>query len=114
MGLLEISGSDLGRRNMGRDRQHRHARAVAIEQAIDEMQVAGSATTGTHRDAAGEMRLCAGGKGRDLLVAHVNPFDLALATNRVREAVQAVAHDSIDALDARGGERLGELIGDGG
>jgi hypothetical protein len=41
---------------------------VAIEQAVDEMQVAGSAAAGTDRELAGQMRFGAGREGGYLLV----------------------------------------------
>jgi hypothetical protein len=43
MRLLEVSAADLGRRDMRRNAKHGHARAMAVEKAIDEMEVAGSA-----------------------------------------------------------------------
>ena len=45
MGFLEIASADLGRRNLRGDRQHRHARAVAVEQAVDEVQIARAAAS---------------------------------------------------------------------
>ena len=113
MGLLEIARPDLGRREVGRDRQHRHARAMAIEQAVDEMQVAGAAASGAHRKAAAEMRLGARREGSDLLVAHVEPFDLSLAADRVGQPVQAIADNAVDPLHTCCDQGLRELICDG-
>jgi hypothetical protein len=59
------------------------------------------------------MRLGTGREGRDLLVTDMHPCDPALPADRVGQAVQAVADDAVDALDAGGREGLGELIGDG-
>ena len=42
---------------------HRHAAAVAIEQAVDQVQVAGSAASGADGELAGEVRLGAGREG---------------------------------------------------
>ena len=112
MGFLEIAGTDLRRRNVRGDGKHRHAGAVAVEQAVDEVQVAGSATAGADREFAGQMRLGAGREGRDLFVAHVHPFDLALAAQRVGQPVQAVADDAINPLHAGRGEGFGELVRD--
>src|SRR5262249_10210543 len=56
------------------------------------------------------MRLGAGGKRGDLLVPHVDPLDLSLAADRIREAVEAIADDSINSLDAGARHRLGKLI----
>ena len=112
MRLLEIARADLGRRDLRRDGQHRHARAMAVEQAVDEVQIARPAAAGADRELAGQMRLGAGREGRDLLVPDMDPFDLALSADRVGEAVEAVADDAVDPLDAGRGEGLRELISD--
>jgi hypothetical protein len=46
MGFLEISGAEFGRRDLCGNRKYRQARSMAIEQAIDEVQIAGSAAAG--------------------------------------------------------------------
>src|ERR1700721_4752248 len=53
MRLLEIVGTDLGAWNMCRDRENRHGTAMAIEQPVDEMKVAGTATPGASAESAG-------------------------------------------------------------
>jgi hypothetical protein len=53
---------------VGRDRQHWHARAMAVEQAVNEMQVARATASGAYREAAAEMRIDAGRECRDLQV----------------------------------------------
>jgi len=87
MGLLEISGADLGRRDLSRNRQHWHARAVAVEQAVDEVQIAGAATASADGEFARQMRLGASRKGSDLLVPDVDPLDLALSSQSVGEGI---------------------------
>jgi hypothetical protein len=63
--------------------QHWHVRSVAIEQAIDEVQVAGSAASGADRKLSCQVRLGPGREGRDLLVPYMDPLDLALAADRI-------------------------------
>ena len=111
MGLLEIAAADLGAGNLGGDREHRHAVAMAVEQTVDEMQVARPAAAGADRELAGHVRLGAGGERRHLLVAHVHPADAAGAQG-FGEAVERIADDAPDAFDARGRERLHQLIRD--
>src|SRR5262249_43627034 len=108
--LLEIAGSDFRRGDLGCDGQHRQARAVAVEQAIDEMQVARSAAAGADRELTREMGLATGGKRGDLLLPDVNPSDLALAAQRVGQPVEAVADDAVIAFASRSHENLGKLI----
>jgi hypothetical protein len=95
------------------DRHHRNARALAVEQTVDKVQVAGAATSGADREAVSYVGVGAGGEGGDLLVPHVQPFDPVAPPNGVGEAVQAVADDALDALHACRGENPNHLIGDG-
>src|SRR6202030_1218538 len=113
MGFLEISGADLGRRYLRCDAEHGHSGAMAIEQAIDEMEVAGSAATGANGEVSRQVRFGPRREGGHFLVPNMDPFDLALAPQRVGQPVQAVAHDTIDTLYAGGGENLRELVGYG-
>jgi hypothetical protein len=74
------------------------------------MQIAGSAATGANGEFAGQMRFGTGRESGNLLVPDMHPRDLGLPAQRVGEAVQAVADDSIDALNARRSQNLRELI----
>jgi hypothetical protein len=86
---------------------------VAIEQSVDQVQIAGTTTAGADGEGTGEVGFGACGEGRDLLVPDVHPLDLALAAERIGQTVQAVADDAVDALDAGCREGFGELIGHG-
>ena len=112
MRLLEIAGADLGRWDLRGDGEHRHARAVTIEQAVDEMQIARPAAAGADGELTRQMRLGAGRERRDLLVPDMDPLDLALPANRVGQPVQAVADNAIDPLDTGCDEDFRELISD--
>ena len=94
---MEVIGADLCGRNISRNGEDRHARTMAIEQSIDEMQISGPATARAHREFAGHMRLGTGRKGGNLFVAHMQPLNLSLATNGVDQAVEAVTDDAIDS-----------------
>ena len=85
---------------------------MTVEQPVDEVQVAGSAATGADDETPREVSLRTGCECRHFLVPHVNPFDLALAPQGVRDAVETVADDSVHALDAGARENLDELIRD--
>jgi hypothetical protein len=113
MSLLEIVRTDLHGRDLRRDRHHGNARALAVEETVDEMEVTGAAAAGADREVAGNMRLGAGGEGGDLFVAHVQPFDAAAPANGVGEAVQTIADDAVDALHARRRKNFNHLVGDG-
>jgi len=72
---LEIVDTDFAARDMSRDRQNGHTVALAIEQTVDQMQVAGATTAGANRKAAGEMSLRPGRESRGLFMPHVNPVN---------------------------------------
>jgi len=111
VGFLEISGADFGRRDLGSDGEHRHARSVTIEEAIYQMQIAGPAAAGTHGKFARQMRLSARRKGGDFLDPDMHPFDLALPPNGVGQAIQAVADDAVGPLDTGCRKGFHKLIG---
>ena len=100
MGLLEVFATDLVARNVRRDRQHRHAAAVGVEQAIDQVQVAWPAAGRAHRELAGKGRLAGRGERGGLLVAYVFPGDCAVPAQRVGESVQGITGDAVHPPDA--------------
>ena len=61
MRLLEVLGADLGARDVRRDRQHRYAAALRVEEAVDQMQVAGPAAARANRQLPGQRSI--GGRG---------------------------------------------------
>jgi hypothetical protein len=83
---------------------------LTVEETIDEVQVARPAAAGANGEFARQMRFGAGRECGDLLVPHVNPFDLSLSSDSVGQTVKAVANNAVDPLDARGGECFDELI----
>ena len=56
------------------------------------------------------MGLCPCREGCDLLVPDMYPFDLAMATKRIREPVEAIADDAEDSFDSSRDEDFRELI----
>ncbi len=71
---------------------------MTVEQAVDEVEVAGAAASGADGELAGEVRLGASGEGGGLLVAGVDPVDPAVGAERVGDAVEAVADHPVDPL----------------
>src|ERR1700735_1969175 len=101
MSLLKISTPDFSTRNLRRDGQNRDAAALAIVKAIDQMHVSWPAASGAYSQFAGEMRLCARRERGCLLMAHANPLDVLAGANRVRDAVERIAWDAVNSLNAR-------------
>ncbi len=56
------------------------------------------------------MRLGAGRECGHFFVPDMDPFDLALATHRVGDPVQAISDDAVDSFDSRRSEGFSELI----
>src|SRR6516165_8721424 len=113
MGFLKVAAADFGRRDLRGNAEHRHARSVTIEQAIDQVQIARSAAPGADSEFAHQMRLGASRKTGNLLVPEMHPLDLALAPDRVGQPVQAIADNAENSLDTRCREGFRELISDG-
>src|SRR5438046_7878594 len=73
---------------------------MALEQAVDQVQVAGPAAAGADRELASEMGLGTGGEGRSLFMADVNPVDALAAAQRIGESVERVADDTVHTFYA--------------
>jgi hypothetical protein len=82
-----------------RDGQNGDAAALAIVKAIDQVHVSRPAASGAHRQFASEMRFCAGREGGCLFMAHANPLDVLAGANRIRDAIERIARDSINSLN---------------
>src|SRR5260221_14231133 len=98
---------------MRRDGQHRDAVAVAVVEAVDQVQVARATGTSTDSERVGEVGLGPGCEGRRLLVTNMHPLDLALAAKCIGQPVQAIADEAVNSLDAGGCKSFGKLICNG-
>ena len=77
---------------------------MTIEQAVDKVQVAWPATAGADDELTRQMRLGTRRKSRDLLMPDMNPLDLTLPANCIRQAVKAITNNAINPLDTRRGK----------
>jgi hypothetical protein len=108
--FLKITGTDLRRGNLRSDGEHRYARPMAVEEAIDEVEIAGSAAARADRESPRQVCLGPGCKRGDFLMANMDPLDLAATPERIREPVQTVPHDAVNTFHARRLQDLGELV----
>src|ERR1700683_1358133 len=99
--LLKISTSDFSARNLRCDSQNGDAAALAIVKAVDQVHISRPTASSAYRQFAGEMRLRAGRERAGLLIAHANPLDVLAGTNRIRHAIERIARDSVNYLNAR-------------
>src|SRR5262249_664189 len=90
--------------------KYRYARAMTIEQSINQVQVPWSTAARAHSQAPSEVRFGTGCECRHLLVPHVNPLDLALSPQCIGDSVEAVADDPVNPPHAHERENLDELI----
>jgi hypothetical protein len=86
---------------------------VRIEQAVDQVQVAGTAAARTDRQLAGELGLRPGGECSGFFVADAHPIDFAAAAYRVGHRIEAIADDPVDALHARLRKRIHQMLRNG-
>jgi hypothetical protein len=93
------------------NRQHWHLIAMAVVQAIDQMQIAWPATACTHRQRTGDSRFSTGGKRRDLLMAGMHPAEGTQFFQAIGQAIEAIAGHPPDAFDTGIGKGGGEVIG---
>jgi hypothetical protein len=111
MGRLKIVDPDLAARDMGGNRQDRHAAALAIEQAIDQMEIAGTTAARAHGKVPSEMSFGSRSESGSFLMAHVDPIDRFSSPERVRNTVEGVANHTVDALHARLLESFDQIFG---
>jgi hypothetical protein len=110
MRFLEVISADLGRRNMSRNGKHGNAGAMAVEQTVDQMQIARPAAAGADCKFAGQVRLGTGRERGHFLMANMHPFHFPLATNGIGQAVEAVSDHAINALHTSRSKRFNKLI----
>src|SRR6185369_2423923 len=97
MCFLKITTTDFAARNLSRNREHGHATAMSVVQAIDQVCVSGAAAPGANGETPGQVRLGSGRKRSGFFVASVGPLHVAAFAERVSDAVERVACDSVNA-----------------
>jgi hypothetical protein len=110
--FLKVAAAHLLARYLCGDCQHRHAAAMAVVQTIDQVQIAGAAAAGAHRNLPRKLALRPRRERGGLFVAHVHPRNLPVAANRVGEAVQRIARKTIHTLHTGSGQRVYKYLGD--
>jgi secreted protein with Ig-like and vWFA domain len=96
---------------MGCNGHNGDAVAMAIKKSIDQVQIAGTTTSRAHRELACQLAFSAGRKRCDLLVTDGNPLDLFASAQRLCDAVERIAHQSVNALNVGSLERLNYSVG---
>ena len=77
----EVTAANFSAGNLRGNGEHGNTAAVAVVEAVDQMQVARSAAPGADRELSGEVRFGARGERSRLLVADVHPSELVLRSD---------------------------------
>ena len=80
--VLLVMGADQVVEGVAGDRQHRLAVALGVVEAVEQVDAAGAGGGHAHAQAAGELGIAAGGKGRRLLVTHLDESHLVLCVRK--------------------------------
>jgi hypothetical protein len=75
---------------------------MAIIEAVDEMEIAGSAATSANRQLACQACFRSGCEGGGLFVPHSNPPQSLAYTHRIANSIERIARHAIDSSHARG------------
>src|SRR5258708_19951258 len=94
MGFLKVVATDLLARNLRRNGQHRHAAAVAVVESVDQVHIAGPATSGANRQFTRQVGLGTPGKCPRLFVTNPNPLNLLPPPHLLQTAVYPPSPDT--------------------
>jgi hypothetical protein len=112
MRLLKIAAADFGRGDMGGDGQHRHVVAVAVKQAVDQMQVAGPQEPA---QTASSPVSCASAPAAKAATSswRVGIHSMVHLVEAVAKSVQGIAGDAPDTFHASLFERFRNICSHG-
>ena len=91
---------------------NRDPASMAIIKSVDEVHIARTATSGTNGQRTGKMGLSAGGESGNFFVPDRYPIYHFLLPQRLSKPVQRIAHDTVDAFNAGGGQGFDNQFGD--
>lgn len=97
--VFRVIGSSLCTGHLRGDGENRNTAALAIVQAIDEVEFSRLAVPRTERKLACDLRLPSQ-RRRLILRGDRNPVDHIVRSDRFSQAVERVVRNSIDALDS--------------
>src|SRR5215471_764202 len=98
--LLEVISANLATRNLRSNREDRSHTAMRIKKTIHQVQVPRSTTPGARGQLSSQLGFGARSKRSCFFVANMDPVDLAVSAHSIGNRIQAVANNSIDALNS--------------
>jgi hypothetical protein len=84
---------------------------MTIVEPVDQMQIARAATSRANGKFPGKMRLRSRGKRRRFFVSHMDPLNLLVCANRVRDAIERIARNAVNLPDSCFGKNIHQQIG---
>jgi hypothetical protein len=112
MRFLEIAQPDFGGGDLGGDGKYRHMTAMAVEQAVDQVQIARTAASRANRKRFGDSGLGTGREGCHFLMTNMHPVNFSKPSWAIVEPVQAISGYAPNPFNAGVGERLSQKIRD--
>ena len=106
MGFLKIAAADFRAGNLRGDGEDRDPAAVTVVEAVDQMEITGATTAGADCQSSTQMGVRAGGERRRFFMVHGNPLDIVPFADGIGDAIERVARDAVDSLDAGSSQSL--------
>jgi hypothetical protein len=110
VGLLEVPAANFIAGDLRRDGQDRNPVSVTVVESVDQVQISGTATAGANRQPAREMGIRTRGKGCRFLMPQMNPIQLFGGSNRIGNAVERVAGNTVNSPDSRSGQNVHQQV----
>jgi hypothetical protein len=108
IGFLKISAAYFAARDLRGDGEHWNTAPVAIVKPVNQMQIARSGASGTDCKLSRKVCFGPGGERCRLFMPDVNPSNLLLFANRIRDSIHRVARNAIYPFNSRLGECIYE------
>jgi hypothetical protein len=108
--LLKISAPDFTAGNLRGNSKYRNTAAMTIVEPVDQMQIAWAATSRANGQVPREMRFRAGRKRCRLLVSHMDPLNLRVCANRVRDAIERISANAVNLPDSCFGKNIHQQV----
>jgi hypothetical protein len=80
------------------DSENRNTAPMAVEQAVDKVQIPRAAAPTADCELPREMSLGASGESRAFLMPHVNPFNRTIPAQGIRESIKRIPHHTVHTL----------------
>jgi hypothetical protein len=88
---LKVAAAELITRYLSSDGKHRNAIAMTVEEAVNQVKIARTATASANGDLPGEESIRSGSESRHLFVTYMQPLDVFSLSNDIGKTVERIA-----------------------